>query len=276
MSTRTLQNAFRCFAATGLMCLVFGHRAAAVCVADCDEKDGVLINEVVASVNIFLENDLVSSCPNADQDGDGSVLINEVVGAVNSFLDADTCPMVEAAAPTPTPTNPPTATATATAAATLTPTPAGVCGNGLLEMGETCESCAADCVVQTCNLANPAPTVTFRVNWEPPPGQPVSVIRVLVSYRTNLVSLPGSGTGPSSRIKNKPSNSITSVNDLNYGLDVLVSKSGSLPVGRLFTVDFDRCTGAAAPSVDDFSCVVTDCGSSFGPVDGCKCSVVTP
>lgn len=66
------------------------------CVGDCDGNGEVAINEVVNSVNIFLENAPASSCPNADQDGDGFVLINEVVAAVNSFLDAATCPLVAA------------------------------------------------------------------------------------------------------------------------------------------------------------------------------------
>lgn len=80
--------------------------ASAICVGDCDEDGTVAINEVVNSVNIFLENSPVGSCLNADQNGDSVVPINEVVGAVNSFLDAATCPTVEGAQPTPTPTEP--------------------------------------------------------------------------------------------------------------------------------------------------------------------------
>lgn len=78
--------------------------AGAACVGDCDGDGEVLINEIVAAVNIFLGTKDVSSCPNADQNGDGQVLINEIVGAVNSFLDASTCPMVTPGGPTPTPT----------------------------------------------------------------------------------------------------------------------------------------------------------------------------
>ena len=64
------------------------------CVADCNNDGSVLINEVVASVNVFLGED-VSLCLNADQDGDHAVLINEVVGAVNSFLSGPgMCPRV--------------------------------------------------------------------------------------------------------------------------------------------------------------------------------------
>jgi len=65
-----------------------------VCVGDCNNDGQVLINEIVASVNIFLETANLSTCQNADQNGDGLVLINEVVAAVNSFLDPTGCMVV--------------------------------------------------------------------------------------------------------------------------------------------------------------------------------------
>lgn len=67
----------------------------APCVADCNGDQTVTINEVVASVNIFL-GEAVAVCANADQDGNGQVAINEVVAAVNSFLAAPgECPRVQ-------------------------------------------------------------------------------------------------------------------------------------------------------------------------------------
>jgi hypothetical protein len=144
--------------------VLMARPAGAVCVGDCNADAQVLINEIVNSVNIFLETSPLSSCTNADQNGDGKVLINEVVAAVNSFADPTTClqvgpggtatPTVAGATPTPPP---PTATAvapTATAAATntlppatSTPTPtqpagAAVCGNGFVDAaaGEECDN----------------------------------------------------------------------------------------------------------------------------------------
>lgn len=105
-----------------LLLLVVGLRpAGAVCVGDCNGDGEVLINEVVAVVNIFLDTNPVASCMNADQNGDGQVLINEVVGSVNSFLDAATCPMVTG--PTGTPTLPPPTPTSTLPPATPTPTP---------------------------------------------------------------------------------------------------------------------------------------------------------
>jgi len=109
--------------------------AGAVCVADCNSDGQVLINEIVASVNIFLGSALLSTCRNADQNGDGVVLVNEVVAAVNSFLNPPACLMVTGGTPAPTNTPPATATRTPTA----TPLAAAVCGDGTTEGDEECD-----------------------------------------------------------------------------------------------------------------------------------------
>jgi len=150
-----------------------------------------------------------------------------------------------------------------------------VCGNGLLEAGETCATCAGDCNVSACT-AVATPPRTFRVDWSAPTGQPVSALKVRLSYRSNLMSLPGTGSAPLARIKNRPSNTTTIMNDLNYAAEVTMTRNGTLPVGRLFTIDFDGCQGAAVPALTDLFCTVLDCGSAFGSVDGCSCTVVTP
>jgi len=145
--------------------VLMARQAGAVCVGDCNADGQVLINEIVSSVNIFLETSALSTCTNADQNGDGKVLINEVVAAVNSFADPTTCLQVgpgptatrtvPGATPTPPPSTatvavPPTATAVATSTlppATPTPTatqPAGeaICGNGVVNAaaGEECDN----------------------------------------------------------------------------------------------------------------------------------------
>ena len=75
----------------------------AACVGDCDGQDGVMINEVVRTVNIFLGNTALVACPNADRNGDGEVTIDEVVAAVNSFLfGPSACPLVTSDTPLPT------------------------------------------------------------------------------------------------------------------------------------------------------------------------------
>jgi hypothetical protein len=165
---------------------------------------------------------------------------------------------------------------TFTQAPTYTPTPGSACGNGLIEPGETCANCPADCMVRACTATTP--TQTFTVSFTVPPAQDVSSITVVVGYRTDFLSIPGSGTASTvgSRVKNKPSNAIVGINDLDYALRVVVTRSNPIPVGRLFTVDFDSCAGAAVPTVVDVACTVEGCATSFGAVEGCSCAVTLP
>ena len=151
-----------------------------------------------------------------------------------------------------------------------------MCGNGILEADETCASCAADCTVLSCTATTPIQT--FRVDLEAPVGSAPSAISVLIGYRSNRVSLPGTGSGAASRVKGRPTGTSQLVNDLNYALRVtLQAQAGlSIPNGKLFTVDFDSCQGAMAVTPADFGCAIDSCGSSFGPIDGCSCSVSLP
>lgn len=169
-----------------------------------------------------------------------------------------------------------TPTVTPTPVPTPTPTPKPVCGNGVLENGETCTSCAADCVVHACTATTPLRT--FAVTFSAPTGQDVSGITVLVGYKSGTVSLPGTGSASSvsSRIKNKPSNVIFSSFDLDYALRTVISRSTPIPPGRLYTVDFDSCTGATAPTAANFGCAVEGCANQFGDVSGCTCAVLAP
>jgi len=235
---------------------------------------------------------LANGCTAADFNGDGCIRASELGRANQNILRfppngcAPEATPTEGAVDTPTiapsetPTEAvPTPTATPTSApntATPTQTPSGVCGDGLLSGAETCQSCPGDCAVGPCTVPSPAPTVAFRVNWAPPFGVDASSITVQVAYRSSLVSLPGSGSAPGARVTNRPSNSIVSINDLDYALRVVVTRSGAITPGRLFNVNFDRCASAAAPTPADFVCTVQGCASSFGEVAGCTCTVVTP
>ena len=60
---------------------------APACVADCNADGEVLVNEVITSVNIALDNLPLSACPVADSNGDGVVLIGEIITAVNNVIN---------------------------------------------------------------------------------------------------------------------------------------------------------------------------------------------
>ncbi len=273
--------ALRHLAAIVLACVGITQAAAAVCVGDCDGNGDVDASELTTLIyriercagDAIDVCDPARPCANADRDGSGTLTIDEVMTAVRNVIYA--CREPEPAAtgtPRPSPTAPPLPSATASP--TPTPVTSDTCGNGLIEDRETCESCPADCVVSPCTGTTPLRTV--EVNLAVPTGQDASSATLLVSYRSSRVGLPGTGSSASSRVKNRPANSIFAVNDLDYGLRVVITRSSRITPGRVFTVDFDSCPGAAAPTAADFRCTVQGCASSFGTVDGCTCAVGIP
>ena len=142
-------------------------------------------------------------------------------------------------------------------------------------MCESCGTCPADCTVQSCTAV--APIQTFKVNFSAPVGSAPSAVSALVGYRSNRVSLPGSGSGPSARIKLRPSGTSQLVNDLNYAVRVLIQGNGGVTIadGRLFTIDFDSCQGTMPVTPADFGCQIESCGNSFGTIADCTCTVTT-
>lgn len=164
--------------------------------------------------------------------------------------------------------------------ATLLVVTAGIasamCGNGLLDNGETCANCPADCAVQPCAATTARHTVT--VNASAPEEQHVAGFTIVVGYRGAVLSLPGQGADSSvrERVKNTPTEAIVAAYDRDYALRVVVSRSSAIPSGRLLTVDFDGCSGAAAPTTADVSCMVEGCANQFGAVVDCTCSITLP
>lgn len=184
---------------------------------------------------------------------------------------------------------PPTVTATVEASATMsetpaptltrtpTPTPRGggpACGNGLLENGETCESCPQDCVPSACDPS--AENSVWEVAFASDIGSSPTSVTILLAYRSDVISIPGSGFQPTVRQRvtvPPPPPFLFTPNDLDYALRVVLSRTNGLDQGLLFTVRFDRCEGAPVPDLADFSCSVEGCAGAGGTIDGCACSV---
>jgi len=180
------------------------------------------------------------------------------------------------AAFTPTPILP-TATATQTPTATPSPSPtptlpAASCGNGLLQQGETCTSCPADCAPAACTPSGA--TVTFAVTADSGGTQATRVV-VQLAYRSSVISIPGSGSDTSVRQRVRfvaPVPQPFLVDDLDYAVDIDSTRAAGLP-GRFATVRFDTCSGAPAPTVDDLTCFLQACVDAAGPIPACACSV---
>jgi hypothetical protein len=153
------------------------------------------------------------------------------------------------------------------------PPSSATCGNKLLEPGETCAACPADCTVQACRPGKSH--AVFGVDFTPPDAPDVSTVVLWVGYRSDRLSLPGTGMEKSvhSRIKSPPGGSMLVTNDQDYALRAVASGTKAIPAGRLFTIEFDRCEGAPAPTVADLSCAVDACASSSGPAQGCHCTI---
>jgi len=149
------------------------------------------------------------------------------------------------------------------------------CGDGLLDAGENCKDCPADCAPQACTPSTSH--AVFEIKFVPPLAPDVTTTVLRVAYRSDRLSLPGAGTEAPvrARIKPSPGAAMVVANDLDYAVRVVVSGSTALPPGVLFTLEFDGCNGAPAPSAADLSCAVEACANSSGPTNDCHCVVAS-
>jgi hypothetical protein len=164
--------------------------------------------------------------------------------------------------------------ATAAAAAPVAPAPkSGVCGDGLLEAGEDCKQCAADCTVKACEPG--AAKAAFSIALSAPEEQTPSTAVVRIAYRSDLLMLPGSGSDPAlrNRIRGTSESPVSVFNDLDYAVRVVLARPKQLALGDLFTVEFDACRGARIPTAADVACVVEACANANGAITGCECRV---
>ena len=107
-------------------------------------------------------------------------------------------------------------------------------------------------------------------------SQAIDSITVLIGYRSDSVTLGETGTVVN-RVKKKVNAFGFKNNNLGYAVRVLLSNIAPpvAPSTTLFTVAFDTCGGAAAPTSDDFSCTVEGCDDPNCTMDGCPAPSMT-
>lgn len=159
------------------------------------------------------------------------------------------------------------------------PTPGASCGNGLLDSGETCQSCPADCTPRPCTASGqrPAVEVAFTAPRESLNGDVRSFTPIAatltVTYRTDRLQLPGKGLDKDVRARvtdvTSASESVTT-NDLDYALRLVVTDTARIPP-HVGTIAFDTCKGAPAATDADLTCVVDACAGHGGPLADCYC-----
>jgi cysteine-rich repeat protein len=246
---------------------------AAQCVGDCDGTHTVSVDELVIGVNIALGTATLDRCSAFDRDMSKTVTVDELVAGVGNALNG--CG-----------TSPPTPTPTLTATPTTRPCVADLCGNGTVDFdcGETCDDgntlegdrCPANCRIAPCTASGAQ--ITAHVDFAPPAGVDLAGLTVFLRYPDGVVKIPGTASDPQvqNRITDLPDGTFSTPNDLDYALRLAIftPDSSAIPIGRLFSVQFDGCQGAAPPSAADFSCRVEQAAdTNSNTVSGVTCTV---
>jgi cysteine-rich repeat protein len=185
---------------------------------------------------------------------------------------------------------------TSTSTTTSTTIPA-LCGNGVVNAGETCDDgnqsdndgCPANCFIAACTPV--AATVRqVTVSFTPPAGVAVAALTLLMNYPEQKVFMPPAGPqatiGAANFVPLYPSSEVlirgadlapAGSTGSGHAVRGLVADSTAVPPGSIFQLKFQDCQGAAAPIPGEFNCRVLDATDPFtNQVNGVVCSVTLP
>jgi len=160
----------------------------------------------------------------------------------------------------------------AAADASRAATPAAVCGNGLIESGETCEDCPDDCIVdrpcETTSKSRIATVDLVQAERTYPLG-----FAIRIAYRNDKLSIPGSAFDSSvvARVATSKESSHVVARDVGHSLRLVITDPQGLNDSSL-TITFDTCKGARA-AADDAICWVEGCTGRGTDIRGCGCNV---
>jgi len=151
------------------------------------------------------------------------------------------------------------------------------CGNGILESGESCETCAQDCEVQKCEPSEKIYVVEFSAKW--PKATFPDAATILVAYRSDKLHLAGENQDDkvkaSLKTREKPYD-IQAIRDFEYAVRLVLAETERLPADGLFSLEFQGCKGAGEPTADDVRCIVEGCAGNGVDIADCTCSAKLP
>ena len=99
---------------------------------------------------------------------------------------------------------------------------------------------------------------------------------MFLAYRSDALSIPGSGLTVRPRVQSLVGGATFFPNDRDYALRLILTSSSVFPSPSLARVTFDVCAGAGAISASDLSCFVEGCAGPGGAIAGCSCSARLP
>jgi hypothetical protein len=148
------------------------------------------------------------------------------------------------------------------------------CGDGLFSVGETCDTCPADCQPKACKTDAKAHR-RYALAITAPEGHTPTGVTALVSYRSGTLSVPGTASEPSveQRIQRHVNPDLLVVRDADYAMSITLSMAKGLPTGPLLEIDFDTCAGAPTASAADVTCELVGCAGGGEPLTGCSCQI---
>lgn len=155
------------------------------------------------------------------------------------------------------------------------------CGNRLVIAPETCDdgnaehfdSCPTDCTVDFCSpISGSSRTVTLVTS-----SADLASVTVNLDYPEGKVSLPGIGGDIPAGIVT-PIAGTASTNDYDHALRHVQFDVFNFGTTDITTFAFENCSGATAPTPEEFNCTVVDAGAEDGmggfvPVTGVTCLV---
>jgi hypothetical protein len=149
--------------------------------------------------------------------------------------------------------------------------PIETCDDGNAVSGDTCPS---NCVIQSCTLSGS--TKAIQINVTAPAGVNLAGLSVYVEYPDGTVAIPGHGNDQSVQDSlTVPFDAFSSINDLDYAVRItLIANSPATVPNPAAVVQLDQCSGAAAPTDNQFRCAVESAAdTNSNNASGVSCSV---